>query len=207
MTPRRLTSMLRPLTRRPGTRRSVGYTLIEIVIATLVAAALTIGVLRWLVGVGGVVQTNLADTRQGNLLVAVDQLDRDLRALGTCTTTGVDAPVRVVADDTLVIVTDPEGDGTRVFVAWRFADGAMQRQVVTATGCTTPTPGEEWVTIVGGIDDNGRFDLIRDGVRVAAGTDGTCEHPFNDRCTVPAIRVSVAYDGDPAAVTRVFRLP
>lgn len=116
-------------------RRSLrrGFTVPELLVASVLTGLLLLGALRLVIGLIDMSATH-ADLNQPRLTARylADQFTEDISAAVVCDPTGLGTPVAAFDDDELAVYADVRSDGHIELVRWRYvrADGTLQRAVV-----------------------------------------------------------------------------
>jgi type II secretory pathway pseudopilin PulG len=184
-------------------RRHRAYTLVELGVVVVLTTLLTLGMVRWLVGVAQSSQTGVENSADYVMESVFNELRRDILGVRHCDPSGGDARVVLLASDTLTLVSDPDGDGSTETVTWRYEDGTVQRGTAAmgencATGLIT-----EWTTWIANADSMS-FSAVRDGIISLTGTSGVCQTEYEQRCAVGTIHVSIQAGEFDAAEERVL---
>lgn len=165
-----------------------GYTIMEVGLVTVLSTALLVGAMRWLIGLGGVVNATLDEAETSTLHRAAQQFAADVASAQSCQPMGTDASISLVSPSTVRLTTLSGGDLKSV--TWSVSGGQLLRaEDPVASDCAYVTP-TAWVTWSANVDpDESGFQGVRSGALVPLGTDGSCEVPWVSRCRLDAIDV------------------
>lgn len=171
--------------------RRRGYTIVELAVVAVISTALVAGLVSWAVSVGAVAHGTLGQSAANELLIAQAQLRDDFQHVQFCTANAVDARVRDVTADNVVLISDIDSDGVVETVGWRLLNENLERSVAEmGPDCTTGT-FTEWVVWASNIDAESSFSVVAGGLIVLDGTAGLCLNEFLPRCAIDAIRTDL----------------
>lgn len=190
---------------RSNARRGRGYTVLEVTIVAALSSVLLIGTLRWLVGLGGVVNANLNTADNATLLRAAEQFGTDVTSAVHCEASGADARMREITDTRVAMVTSD--GGTPVSVVWKIQGSLLQRgQAAMGPGCTFTEPGA-WTTWSNTLSTaDSLFEAVTDGSVLPDGTNGICNDEWSTDCQVDAVSVTLQNTGDEYTAHKVYIL-
>lgn len=182
-----------------------GYTIMEVGLVTVLSTLLLVGAMRWLVGLGGVVNASLEEAETETLSRAVALFVSDVQGARPCEPTGVDAPISLVSPS-LVRMTTVSGGELRS-VTWSMSAGQLLRaESVPAADCAYVAP-TSWVTWSTSLDmDASLFSGVIGGVVLPLGTDGDCATTFVPRCSLDAVQVEVSSTSDALVIRQTAAL-
>lgn len=176
------------LARRP--RRAQGYTLMELGVVLVLTVLMVFGMVRWLVSVGYSARTGIENAADQRISLVLDTLDDDMLGLRHCRGDGSDARIVELDDDSMTIISDPDGDGVVETVSWRLQGDSVERGVAPVGADCSPGTVTAWTPWAQNVDTF-VLRLIRNGAEDPIGTAGVCPDEYSVRCTPAPLQVRI----------------
>lgn len=191
---------------RAHPRRGRGYSLLELVIVALLAAALVALIGRWVGQLGQVALQQATGNLNSASVVTVDRIEDDIVSAVSCT--GTDSPIREISASRLELYVS-NGSGVQL-VRWEVdaTTGNLTRAAVEPTqGCEFPEPpAGAFVlgSVVTGTAGAPLFTPLSEAtVAGSAEVYGTCSNRDLDRCRIDAVETNLTVlDGATPVVSR-----
>jgi len=178
----------------PNTR---GFTIIELIIVLLLSTIITALMVKYVVSVGTVVESNLRASSSSGSQVALDYMEDDLRRAVSCTDRGYDSPVRNIGNNpySITFYADPNNSGVVQAITWRLYNGLLQRANISASsGCNFAVPTQsDFVTILSNVDTSNSYFIPVDPTTGLNATNNnqytTCNLKSDIYCNTAALTV------------------
>lgn len=187
------------------TQKRKGYTLLEVVVVSIVTSLLFLLGARWVYSLTTAANAPILGKGATEISYSLDKLENDIRLSQSCDVFNQASVIHEISSSTLSFTLDADADAKADKVFWRLQDGNLQRALVMGSDCNFNAPDDSaWATLAPGVKgDPDLFQALQGGQLSSLSGSKDC---LTQNCELDGIDVDIASTSSKASTTRTILL-